>query len=148
MTNLIRTDPLQELTRFDPFRDLENFAPWLRLRRWMREIPGEPLMKLDVTEDDKAFYVKADLPGVKKEDIMVEVDGDQVSITAEVKRETEEKKGEAVVHSERYFGKQYRSFTLGRAIERSKAEAKFTDGVLSLTLPKSNAPAGERLPIA
>ena len=75
---------------------------------------------------------KAEIPGVKKEDIHVAIDGNQVSIEAEVKRETEEKKGEKVVRSERYFGKQYRSFTLATDIDAAAAAAKYADGVLEL----------------
>ena len=112
-----------------------------------QEMPVEPTIKLDVTEDDKAFHVKADLPGVKKEDISVEVEGNQVCVTAEVKRETEEKKDEKVVHSERYYGKQFRSFTLGREIDRDKVEAKFSEGVLELTLPKDGTTPASRIAI-
>lgn len=147
MPNIIRTDPIAELARFEPFRDLEDFVPWPRLRRWLHEMPAEPAIKLEVTEDDKAYRVKADLPGVKKEDIAVEIEGNQVSLTAEVTREKEEKKGETVVHSERYYGKQYRSFTLGRDIDRKKAEAKFENGVLELTLPKSNGGGAAKLEV-
>lgn len=147
MGNLIKTDPFQELMRFEPFRDLGEFASWPRLRKMFQEMPVEPTIKLDVTEDDKAFHVKADLPGVKKEDISVEVEGNQVSVTAEVKRETEEKKDEKVVHSERYYGKQYRSFTLGREIDRDKVEAKFSEGVLELTLPKNGTTPASRIAI-
>ena len=147
MTNVVRSDPFQELARFDPFRELEMFAPWNRFRRWMQEVPGEPVMKLDVVEDEKAFMVKADLPGVKKEDISVEVEGNQVSITAETRRETEEKKGETVVHSERYFGRQSRSFILSSDIDRDNVQAKFTDGVLELTLPKTAAGKAQRITI-
>ncbi|HET7731077.1 MAG TPA: Hsp20/alpha crystallin family protein [Usitatibacter sp.] len=148
MGNLIKTDPFQEIMRFDPFRDFEGFTPsWPRLRKMFEGMPVEPTIKLDVTEDDKAFHVKADLPGVKKEDITVEVDGDQVSVTAEVKRETEEKKDEKVVHSERYYGKQFRSFTLGRPIDRDTVEAKFSEGVLELTLPKNGTTPASRIAI-
>ncbi len=149
MSNITRTDPLQELTRWEPFRDFDTLMPWSRFRRWLQELPGEtmPLVKLDVTEDDKAYHVKAELPGVKKEDIVVEIEGNQVSISAETKRETEKKEGETVVHSERYYGKQYRSFTLSREIDRKNTEAKFTDGVLELTLPKSGAQASKRVEI-
>ena len=147
MGNLIKTDPFQELMRFEPLRDFEGFTPsWPRLRK-MLEMPVEPTIKLDVTEDDKAFHVKADLPGVKKEDISVEVEGNQVCVTAEVRRETEEKKGEKVVHSERYYGKQYRSFTLGNDIDRGKVEAKFSEGVLELTLPKISTKPASRIAI-
>ena len=148
MTNIVRTDPFQELARFEPFRDLELIAPWARFRRWMQELPDEPMIKLDLTEDDKAFFVKAELPGVKKEDIAIEVEANHVSIVAETRRETEEKKGEAVVHSERYFGRQSRMFTLGNDIDREKVTAKFSDGVLSVTLPKAGTPSTTaRIPI-
>ena len=144
MANITKFDPFRELARFEPFRDFEPIA-WPKLRRFFQDI--EPAIKVDVTEDDKAFHVKADLPGVKKEDIAVEVEGNQVSLTAEVKRETEEKKDEKVVHSERYYGRQYRSFTLGREIDRKKVVAKFSDGVLELTLPKNGNPAPEKITI-
>lgn len=148
MGNLIKTDPFQEIMRFDPFRDFEGFTPsWPRLRKMFEGMPVEPTIKLDVTEDDKAFHVKADLPGVKKEDISVEVEGNQVTLTAEVKRETEEKKDEKVVHSERYYGKQYRSFTLGNDIDRDKVEAKFSEGLLELTLPKNGTTPASRIAI-
>lgn len=148
MGNLIKTDPFQEIMRFDPFRDFEGFTPsWPRLRKMFEGMPVEPTIKLDVTEDDKAFHVKADLPGVKKEDISVEVEGNQVTLTAEVKRETEEKKDEKVVHSERYYGKQFRSFTLGQDIDRDKVEAKFAEGVLEITLPKNGTTPASRIAI-
>ena len=132
-----RNDPFQELERFDPFREIEpSFWP-ASLRRIFRDLPSEPTIRLDVTEDDKAYRVKAELPGVKKEDIDVQVEGNQVSITAEVKRESEEKKDAKVIRRERYQGLQSRSFSLARDIDRAKVEAKFTDGVLELTLPKN-----------
>ena len=93
-------------------------------------------VKLDVSEDDQNYVVHADLPGVKKEDIRVSVDGNQVSISAEIKREKEDKKDKNIIHSERYEGKMFRSFTLDSKVDEAKAEAKFTDGVLELTLPK------------
>ena len=149
MTNIVRTDPFQELARFDPFRELEVFPPWNRFRRWMSELPAvEPLMKLDVTENGKSFNVKVDLPGVKKEDIGVEVEGNQVSITAETRKETEEKEGDTVIHTERYYGRQSRTFMLSSEIDRNAVEAKFADGVLSLTLPKTEAAKVQRITIS
>jgi HSP20 family protein len=147
MSNIVRTDPFKELARFDPFHEMEGFAPWPRLRRWLNELPSEPEIRLDLTEDDKAYHVKADLPGVKKEDIAVEIEGNRVTLSAEVKREKEEKKGEAVLHSERFYGKEYRTFELRQEIDRQKAQAKFTDGVLELTLPKSGAPTAKRITV-
>jgi HSP20 family protein len=143
MANIItRYDPFKELVRFDPFTD-----NWPRLRRWLAEEPAEPTIRLEVTEDDGAYRVNAEMPGVKKEDIDVQIEGNQVSLSAEVRRDKEEKKGETVVHSERYYGKQYRSFTLSQDIDRAKAEAKFENGVLKLTLPKAGPAKGEKIAI-
>ena len=94
-------------------------------------MPDAPEIKMDVSEDEKGYRVKAEIPGVKKEDIKVSIDGNQVSIGAEVKKETEEKKGETVIRSERYYGNQFRAFTLPQDIDQSKAEAKYEDGLLN-----------------
>jgi len=143
-----RNDPFLELARFDPLRDLEGlFAVPRSARRWLAEMPAEPAIKLDVSEDDKAYHVKAELPGVKKEDIAIEIDGNQVSLRAEVKRESVRKEGETVVHSERYYGRQSRSFTLAADIARDKAEARFENGILDLTLPKNGGSASQRVPV-
>ena len=143
-----RNDAVQELARaFEPFREFEGGFGWPKLRRWLTDLPTESAIKLDITEDDKAYHVKAELPGVKKDDIAVDIDGNQVSLTAESRRESEDKKGETFVHSERYYGKQFRSFTLGREIDRKAAVAKFADGVLELTLPKNGTPSGQRIAI-
>lgn len=139
MANITRFDPFSDLVRFDPFRDLEDFWRLPTMRALWKGFPQEPEIKLDVTEDDKAYKVKADVPGVKKEDIKVSIDGNQISLSAEVKKEKEEKNGERVVRSERYYGKQYRSFSLRHDIDQAKAEAKYEDGVLELTLPKKEA---------
>ena len=144
MANIARFDPFQDLARFDLLRD-ESFLP--SLRRFFRDLPAEPAIKLDVTEDDRAYKVKAELPGVKKDDIAVEVEGNQVSIIAEVKREAQEKKDEKVVHSERFYGRQSRSFTLPREIQRDKVDAKFADGILELTLPKNGAEPARKIAI-
>lgn len=149
MANIVtRNDPFLELARFDPFRDFEGFFPVPRsMRRMLAEMPAEPAIKLDVTEDDKAYHVKAELPGVKKEDISVEIDGNQVSLCAEVKRASEKKEGETVVHSERYYGRQYRSFTLDRDIDRNGAQAKFENGILDLTLPKNGGKPAQKIEV-
>jgi len=147
MANITRTDLFRDVARFDPFRDFDGFLGFPRLSRLLDTPEIQPVIKLDVSEDEKTYRVKAELPGVKKEDIAVEIDGNQVSLSAEVKRESEKKEGETVVHSERYYGRQSRTFTLGREIDRAKAEAKFDNGVLELTLPKNGAPAKQRLAI-
>jgi len=136
MANITRFDPFAELASLRPLMNPDDFFKGFRLRPMLDETAVEPRIKLDVSEADAAYSVKAEIPGVKKEDIHVAIEGNQVSIEAEVKKETEEKKGEKVVRSERYYGRQYRSFTLGSEIDSAKAAAKYADGVLELTLPK------------
>ncbi len=141
---LTRFNPFGELARFEPWRDIEDLFSDFRLRPGLRELEAEPRIKMDVAETDTDYTVKAEIPGVKKEDIKVEIEGNQVSISAETQKETEEKKGETVVRSERYYGKQYRRFTLAHEVDEEKAQAKYQDGVLELNLPKKSGPVGAR----
>jgi HSP20 family protein len=106
-----------------------------------------PGIKLDVKEDDKAYTVHAELPGVKKEDIHVQVDGNRVSLSAEIKRESEQREGEKVLRTERYFGQVSRSFQLAQDIDEGGAQAEFSDGVLKLVLPKKDKPTSRRIAI-
>jgi len=96
-------------------------------------------IKLDVSEDDKAYSVRAEIPGVKKEDIHVNIDGSQIVISAEVKNEKEMKEGERLLRSERYFGKISRTFILDQDVDEETAQAKYTNGVLELHLPKRSS---------
>ena len=137
MKNLTRFDPFRSFVGFDPFRSMDELF-YLPRAPFFRAVPTEPEMKMDLSEDDKTFYLKAEIPGVKKEDIHIAIDGNEVSISAEMKKEREEGKGETVLRSERYYGRWSRSFSLGHAVDESKAEAKYTDGVLILTLPKKD----------
>ena len=93
-------------------------------------------IRVDVRETSDTYTVHAELPGVKKEDIAIEIDGDSVTIAAEVKREIEAKDGEKVLRAERFYGKTERRVALPAEVDEARAEAKFTDGVLELTLPK------------
>ena len=136
---------MNHLTRIDPFDDL--FRGFFVRPVELGNQPQAPSIKMDVREEGNAYQVHAELPGVKKEDIHVTIDGGQVSISAEVKQEKEVKEGERVLRSERYFGKVARSFQLAQDIDDSKAVAKFNDGVLELTLPKRAATASKRLAI-
>lgn len=146
MANISRYDPLS-LARTDPFGDIDDLFKGFFMRPVMLE--GQPQMqiKMDVKEDDSGYTIHADIPGVKKEDIHVSIEGNQVSISAETKTEKEEKKGEKVLRSERYYGKVARSFTLAHDVDESKAQAKYTDGVLELTLPKKVVSAAKKLAI-
>ena len=109
---------------------------------------GELSMKVDVSEDDKTYTIHADIPGVKKDEIHVDVDGGQISIRAEVKRESEKKEGEKLLHSERYFGMVSRSMSLPSEVDPQGAKAEYKDGVLNLTLPKKAAKSARRVAIA
>jgi HSP20 family protein len=147
MANITRFDPFRELAALDPFRNLDEWLNAPRLRSMLRELPAEPEIRMDVTEDEAAYHVKAEIPGVRKEDINVAIDRNQVSITAETRREKEEKKGEKILRSERYVGSQSRAFSLLQEIDQSRAEAKYVDGVLELTLPKLRAAPARKVAV-
>lgn len=139
MSNLTRYDPLDDIFRGFFVRPVDFGQP-----------AEAPSIKIDVKEQEKAFVVHAEMPGIKKEDIHVNIDGPTVSISAERKQEKEikdEKDPARVLRTERYFGKVSRSFQLGQDIDDAKASAKFTDGVLELTLPKKTAARTKRLAI-
>jgi HSP20 family protein len=137
---------MANLSRFDPFDDLLR-GFFVRPVEFSQAV--EPVtVKVDVSEQESKYIVRAELPGIKKEDIHVQIDGPVVSISAERKQEKDVKEGERVLRSERYFGKVSRSFQLGSDIDESTASAKFNDGVLDLTLPKKAAARAKHLTIA
>jgi HSP20 family protein len=103
--------------------------------------------RVEVSENEQAYVFRAELPGVKKEDINIGIDGDQVAVSAEVKNEKEAKDGERVLRSERYYGKLHRAFSLGQPVDENAASAKYTDGILELTLPKKAATQAKRIAI-
>jgi HSP20 family protein len=146
MADIIRKDPFS-LSRMDPFADLDDLFKGFFVRPMAFESQPQMQIKVDVREDDKAYTIHADIPGVKKEDIHVTIDGSQVAISAEVKKQKEEKDGEKVLRSERYYGKVARSFTLGHDVDEGQAEARYADGVLELTLPKKVASTSKKLTI-
>lgn len=137
---------MANIVRYDPFDDV--FGDLLKgffVRPVSFESPSQSPMKVNVTEDDKTYKVQAELPGVKKEDINVSIDGSQIAISAEVKKEHEEKEGGRVLRSERYYGKFSRSFQLAQDVDESAAQAKYSDGVLQLLLPKKAAVSAKKL---
>lgn len=93
-------------------------------------------IRMDVSEKENAYIVHADMPGLKKEDIKIEIDGNEVSISAETKNEKDLKDGDRVLRSERYYGKVSRSFSLAQEVDEAAASAKYENGVLELALPK------------
>jgi len=137
MANITRLDPLDDLFRGFFVRPVDFNGTTAQ----------PPTIKMDVKEQGNDYLVHAELPGVKKQDIHVIVDGNQVSISAEIKQEKDVKEGDRILRSERYFGKVARSFQLGQEIDDSNAVAKFNDGILELTLPKRTASPNKRLNI-
>lgn len=140
---------MADIQRYDPIGEMDDLFKgfFVRPLRFDFGLPEIMKIKMDVKQDDKAYTVSAELPGVKKEDVTVTVDGNQVAISAETKRQTEEKKGEQVIRSERYYGRIERSFTLDSDVDEAGSEAKYADGVLTLVLPKKGKPAGKQLKV-
>ena len=91
--------------------------------------------------------MRAEIPGVKKEDINITIDGDHVAISAEVKKEKDVRNGERVLRTERYYGKVYRAVTLEQEVDETTAQAKYENGVLEVTLPKKAAVAAKRISV-
>ena len=138
------------VTRFNPFDDtFDELLRGLFVRPMALE--GAPAtaqaIRIDVAEDEAAYTVHAEIPGVRKDDIHVTINDDLVSISAETRNERAVKEGERVLRAERHYGKVYRAFTLGQAVDDGKAVAKYADGVLELTLPKKAAVTAKRLSI-
>jgi HSP20 family protein len=143
---------MRNITRFDPVNDIFDD---LMKGFFVRPVSSANIeaqeqvrrARIDVLEQNGEFKVLAELPGVKKEDIKVQIDGDQVSISAESRVEREAKEGERVLHSERYYGKFARTFTLGAELDETQAVAKFDNGVLELTLPRKQSVAAKQITI-
>jgi len=119
------------------FNSGDEIQDWLEAEKDVDMEAISPI-KIDITETDKDYTVRAEIPGVKKEDVKIQVDGNLVSISAEVKQEKEEKEGEGIICRECYQGSSYRSFTLDCNVDEAKARAKCKNGILELILPKRN----------
>ncbi|WP_261543336.1 Hsp20/alpha crystallin family protein [Burkholderia multivorans] len=144
MNNVTRYDPFS----IEPVSDL--FQGLFRPLRGMTlsDEPDLASMKIDVTENDRAYTVNAELPGIAKEDIDVQVSGNTVSINAKIERNNEQKDGERVIRRERYSGAVSRSFSLSGEIDDANATATYQNGVLSLTLPKKATVGQKKLAIS
>lgn len=124
---------------FSPFIHGSALSPWTN--------EGVSTPRLNVTENDTAFQIEAEIPGVNKEDIKVAIENQRVTIEGESKRENEQRDGDNVVYSERSARKFVRSFTLPSEVDDATAEAKLENGVLHLTLPKKQGGGAKRLTI-
>jgi len=137
------------LQMYDPFAETgfdELFRGFFRPVR-SNDKSAPSAIRIDVTESDKDYTVHAEIPGVKKDEIHVAIEGNQVTIAAEVKREVDAKEGERVLRTERYYGSVYRSFTLPADLDESASTAKYDNGVLELTLAKKPQVAGRKLSV-
>ena len=140
---------MNELRILDPF-SMDPLEDTFRsmLRPWrFEQVDAPPRIRLDVAEQNGAYAVRAEIPGARKEDIDVRIEGNLVTISAEMKKEWDDRKEGRVLRSERQYGHASRSFTLASPVDESKAGAKYENGVLELTLPKKSATATKRLSI-
>ena len=136
MNNLVRNDPLDDFFRGFFVRPVE-----------FGQAGEAPAIKVDVKENAEGYTIHAELPGVRKEDIHVSIDGPVVAISAEKQEQKEVKEGERVLRTERRFGKVSRSLQLGQELDEARATAKYSDGILELTLPRKEATQAKRLTI-
>ena len=138
---------MSALTRYDPIDQMfpDFFRRFALPMRLAEETLGE--IRIDVTEKDKSYEVRAEIPGAKKEDIRVKVEGNFVSISAEVRKDKEEKSAGRVVLRETYYGSASRGFSLAHEIDAKAVVAKLEDGVLKLTLPKREGGSSKMIEI-
>lgn len=145
MNTLARWNPI---TRWNPVRELEDLQnrlsnilefPALRKNGEKEALAiAEWAPAVDITEDDKEYLVKAELPEVKKEEVKVTVENGILSISGERKFEKEEK-GKKYHRIERSYGSFVRSFSLPDDADADKVEARFSDGILTVHVAKSEA---------
>jgi len=145
MANIPRHNPLEDI--FNSINDIGRGFLVRPLSSGHAAAQATSSIRIDVKEDANSFAIKADLPGVRKEDIQVDVDEDVVSIRAEARDEKEEKQDGKVVYSERSYGMASRSFTLPGPVDKQNARAEYKDGVLTLVLPKKSGAGGKRISI-
>jgi HSP20 family protein len=139
---------MANITRYNPFEDFfSDFGKGFFVRPFPVPAVADLQMKIDVKEDEKSFTIHADIPGVKKEDIKVDVEGGQVTVSAEARQEKDEKKGEKLIHSERSYGMVSRSFSLPGDVDAGGAKAEYKDGVLNLVLPKKANGSAKRVQV-
>ena len=109
---------------------------------------GARIPALDVSESERAYTVRLDLPGVAKEDVKVAIEGRRVSIEAQTRKDEEKKEGDRVVYRERSLSSYARSFTVAADIDQAESGAKLENGVLTLTLAKRGAPASAQITVS
>ena len=140
---------MNRLSVYDPFAEVfpELFRGFLQPS--VRAGGAGPAVdiKVDVRETPTDYTVLAEVPGVTRDDIAVQIDGNRVSISAEVKRENAVREGERVLRSERYYGAVSRTFAVASELDEARASARYENGVLTLVLPKKAAPSARKIAI-
>lgn len=137
---------MNALTRFERLNDFfpDVFRGFPRGLRLLDEVPNE--IRVDISETDKQYEVRAEMPGVRKDDIRVSVNHNFVSISAEVRRE-EEKQGRRMLVTETWTGLVSRGFTLEHEVDAKEVSAKLEDGILKLTLPKRSGSSSRTITV-
>lgn len=147
MNRLTHWNPFRGMAKIDAPGGVDDFFREFGLRPGWRDFEGMPDIKIDVSEVDGSYAIKADVPGVKKDDIEVTVDGRQVTIAAESHHEVERKEGDSL-YSERSTGRIFRAFMLPTEADASGAAASYENGVLALKLPKKDNGQQRRIKIS
>ena len=147
-SNVVRQTPLR---RFIPNLFTEFFddfqTPSLYTRPLLSEA-FEPQIKIDISERPKEYIIRAEIPGAKKEDIHVSIEGGYVNISAQTASSTEERStDERIIRNECYYGSSSRGFQLPTEVMREKAKASYDNGVLQLILPKTNGSTSHEIEI-
>jgi HSP20 family protein len=136
---------VRDLFPIEPVEDMFRSL----MRPWRADLlERAPQIRLDVTENDTSYLIKAEVPGVRKEDVEVRIDGSNVTISADIKKEVRETDGNRVLREERQQGHASRVFSLDSEVDDAKSTAKYHDGILELTLLKKPSAATKRLQIA
>lgn len=143
MSNIVRREPFA----IDEMLDDLFRGYFVRPMRLLGEQPEMQMIRMDVKENDQDYTVHAELPGVDKQDIHVSIEGNLLSVMAEVKKTAEQKEGDKILRSERYYGKVSRSVPLGQDVDDANARARFENGVLELVLPKKAMTTTRKLAI-
>ena len=143
MSNIVRREPFA----IDEMLDDLFRGYFVRPMRLLGEQPEMQMIRMDVKENDQDYTVHAELPGVDKQDIHVSIEGNLLSVMAEVKKTAEQKEGDKILRSERYYGKVSRSVPLGQDVDDAQARARFENGVLELVLPKKAMTTTRKLAI-
>ncbi|HXF66172.1 MAG TPA: Hsp20/alpha crystallin family protein [Burkholderiales bacterium] len=151
---------MANIVRYTPFGEVMGFAPfWSASDDLVRDLFARPFgmgsllwgdsepFRMSIAENEHEYRVTAELPGARKEDIAVSVNGPEVTISAEIRNATEGAGQWSAVYSERLYGKLQRAFTLECEVDAEKAQARYADGVLELVLPKKEEQTRKRLTI-